>query len=167
MPNWGKLREQRQGVMLHYDGSASDAGAVTWITKDPRCAVSYTTLITDDGQVIPIAPRDARAWHAGVCRPSDAERMPYADANSAFYGVALAARSGDIVLPAQYAAVVAHCVTLFHEHDWTADELWRITDHAGEAWPRGRKVDIGRSLRLADGSQLTVERIRRAVEGKL
>lgn len=163
MSNWGQLREPRRGVMLHYDGSASDAGAVAWLTKDPRCAVSYTTIITDDGQVVPIAPRDARAWHAGVCRPSDPKLMPYADANSAFYGVALAAQAGDIVPEPQYRALIKHCVALFEEHDWTADELWRITDHAVEAWPRGRKVDIGRALRFAQGEPLTVERVREDV----
>lgn len=163
MANWGKLREPRRGIMLHYDGSASDAGAVAWLTKDPRCAVSYTSLVTDDGQVVPIAPLDARAWHAGVCHPSMPDLMPYTDANSAFYGVSLAARAGDVVTTAQYTALVRHCVRLFHEHDWPVTELWRITDHAVEAWPRGRKVDIGRSLRIVSGEPLTVQRVREDV----
>ena len=145
MANWGRLREPRLGVMLHYDGSASDAGAIAWLTRDPRCAVSYTRLITDDGQSIPVAPDDARAWHAGACRPSSSA-LPYTDATSAFYGLAFAARSGDTITEAQLRAMVREIRRYFGEHDWPLTDGWRITDHAAEAWPRGRKVDIGVSL---------------------
>lgn len=157
VPNWGALREPRVGVCLHYDGSASDAGAVNWLTKHPDCRVSYHRLITDDGQAVKIAPDDARAWHAGVCRPSSL--LSYQDANSALYGLAFAAKAGDTLTYAQVRAAVKVVRVWYAEEDWALSDLWRITDHRAEAWPRGRKVDIGSTLRYL-GKPFTIERFR-------
>lgn len=140
--NWNKRHEPRIGVMLHYDASASDAGAVAWMLRDPACKVSYNWLILDDGTVVPVAPADARAWHAGVCKASNPAQMFYKDANSAFYGIAVAAGSKDLATPAQRAAVAKLCAKLMRTHRWADD--WRLTSHALEAWPRGRKADIGK-----------------------
>lgn len=141
MGNWNLLREERKGVCLHFDDSASDAGAVEWLTRDPRCKVSYNVLILDSGQIVTIAPIEARAWHAGVCKPSDA-RLAYADANSALYGIAIAAGVHDRATEAQKRAVAGFCRTLFQRHGWNqATETWRIVGHDTEAWPRGRKID--------------------------
>ena len=134
--------------MLHYDASVSDAGAVEWLLFSPSCKVSYTWLVLDDGTVVNVAPKRARAWHAGDCRPSGA--LKYEDANSTYYGIAVAARDGDTVTPAQWAAVRDLTVALFGEHRWPVSSVtWRLTDHAAEAWPRGRKVDTGAVLPLA------------------
>jgi N-acetylmuramoyl-L-alanine amidase len=152
LSNWGKLREPRIGIMMHYDGSASDRGAVQWLKHDRRAKVSYTYLVLDDGTIVEIAPEDARAWHAGACRPSRSD-LRYRDANSAFYGIALAAKPGDKATPAAFAAVVVLCRRLMKQHGWT--EPWRITTHKAEAWPRGRKID-------PDGV-LDVEAVRKAV----
>lgn len=141
MGAWGStLHEPRAGIMLHYDASASDAGAVAWLTRDPRCRVSYQWLVLDSGAVVAVAPDSARAWHAGVCRPSNPEQLRYADANSAFYGIAIAARAGERATPAQLAAVVDLCHELVGRHGWER-ELWRIVGHDTEAWERGRKQD--------------------------
>jgi len=126
--------------MLHYDASSSDPGAVAWLVRDPRCRVSYNWLVLDDGNDVEVAPAEARAWHAGVCRSSDA-RLPYADANSAFYGLAVAARAGEVVTDKQYAAVVRRVVRLYGVNRWPLEETFRIVGHASEAFPRGRKVD--------------------------
>lgn len=134
-------REPRLGVMLHYDASASDAGAVEWLLHDPRCKVSYNYLILDNANIVEIAPMTARAWHAGVCKSSDS-RLPYKDANSAFYGVAIAATDGDVATEVQVRSVVAICRTFFKSHGWHyATDVWRIVGHETEAWPRGRKHD--------------------------
>ncbi len=138
MANWGKLREPRLGVMLHYDASASDPGAVAWLTRDPRCRVSYNWLVLDNGAAVEVAPAGMRAWHAGVCRPSRAD-LPYRDANSAFYGIAVAAKAGDTVTPAQLARLLELCRQCFARHRWV--EPWRLVGHHEECWPRGRKVD--------------------------
>ncbi len=135
------LREQRLGVMLHYDASTSDRGAVTWLTKDPACRVSYNLLVLDSGEVVEVAPVTARAWHAGICRSSDPSRLPYRDANSAFLGIAVAAGAGDQVTPAQLAAVVRLVRDAFDRSGWLRSETWRIVGHETEAWPRGRKHD--------------------------
>lgn len=145
---WGRLREPREGVMLHYDASVSDASAVEFLLFSPKCQVSYTWLVLDDGTVVNVAPKRARAWHAGNCRPSGA--LKYTDANSAYYGIAVAARDGDTVTPAQWAAVRDLTAGLFAAHGWPVSSVtWRLTDHAAQAWPRGRKVDTGTVLPLA------------------
>src|SRR5262245_2136016 len=74
--NFNELKEPRRGVMLHYDDSSSDAGAVAWFT-DPECQVSYNYLVLDDGSYVPIVPEGKRAWHAGVCKTSNSARLPY------------------------------------------------------------------------------------------
>jgi N-acetyl-anhydromuramyl-L-alanine amidase AmpD len=157
--NWhDHLYEGRQGILLHYDDSASDVGALEWLTKDPRCGVSYNVLILDNGVAYEIAPLSCRAWHAGVCKPSD-PRHGYIDANSAFYGVAVAAKDGEVVTPAQFLSVVEVCRTLAASHGWDLSaEPWRITGHNREAWPRGRKIDPVGSM--PSRAVLSVEAVR-------
>lgn len=142
IPNgqYSKLREERLGVMIHYDGSGSDRGAVQWF-GDERCRVSYNLLVLDDGSYVRIAPDDRRAWHAGVCKTSDPERLPYKDANSAFYGISIASSGKHDVTPLQVATVALLVRRYFDVHGWDLKDTWRIVGHASEAWPRGRKTD--------------------------
>ncbi len=148
--------------MVHYDASASDPGAVHWLTQDPACQVSYTVLVLDDGRVVRIAPDDARAWHAGVCTPSDPTHLPYRDANSAFYGLAFAARRGDTITTPQLNAALAQVARWFAAEGWPRHETWRLTDHRTETrLPSGahRKPDLGADLRYA-GAPLTLSDLR-------
>lgn len=140
MGNWGKKVGKRLGVMLHFDDSTSDASGIAWLTKDPRCKVSYNFAVRDDGTVVEIAPEEARAYHAGVCHPSIPE-LVYTDANSAFYGIAITAKMGDTVSDAQKNGVVGLVKRLFQKNGWPLTDGWRITGHRAEAWPRGRKID--------------------------
>lgn len=151
------LREPRVGVMLHYDASASDRGALAWFA-DPRCKVSYHFLVLDDGSWATIAPWDARAWHAGVCRPSQDE-LRYQDANSAFLGIAAATDDRRQVTVTQMLTVAwLAWVYGFRQHEWDITETWRIVGHDTECWPRGRKIDpTGRD---SDNPILSVEDIR-------
>lgn len=137
---WNRLIEPRGGVLVHYDASFNDESAWRWLRNDPRCNVSYNWLVLDDGTIVDIAPRNARAWHAGKCRPSDS-RLVYRDANSYFYGVAFAAKPRDTVTPAALLSITGLVQALVKDHDWRADP-WRISSHHLEAWPRGRKGDI-------------------------
>ena len=139
--NWNTPLHDRVGVMLHYDASRSDKGALWWLTKDPACRVSYHVLVTDDGTPYLIAPLESRAWHAGVCKPSD-PKLRYRDANSGFYGVSIAATDGDTATGPQVQGVIAVCAELAQREGWDfAAEPWRIVGHSSEAWPRGRKAD--------------------------
>lgn len=135
----------RMGVMLHYDASVTDRGALAWLTN-PECRVGYNYLIWDDARLFEIIPADRRAPHAGRTRSSDPVRLPYPDdtANSAFYGVAIAAggRPGDRATPAQVSACGALCRALFAAEGWPVTDAWRVTSHHLEAWPRGRKPDV-------------------------
>lgn len=138
MAAWGdKLKETRKGILLHFDGSGNDRASVNWLF-DERCRVSYNWIVLDDGALIKIAPIDARAYHAGHCafgNPESPFMEKYVDANSAFYGIAIAATVGDKVTPAQLATVVTECAHIFHEHEWSLEnELWRIVGHNTEAW---------------------------------
>jgi N-acetylmuramoyl-L-alanine amidase len=143
---WNTLREPRQGIMLHYDASASDLGAVSWLLFNPACEVSYNWLVLDDGTVVTVAPENARAWHAGHCRPSSS-RFTYRDGNSAFYGVAIAATTGEKATGEQVRMVAGIVEGLCRKHGWTAADV--LTTHADEAWPRGRKGDTGDVLTVA------------------
>ncbi len=68
----------RCGIMLHYDDSSSDQGALEWF-RDPRCTNGYTWLVLDDGRVVELADPGMRTPHAGPCL------VP--NANSRFYGL--------------------------------------------------------------------------------
>lgn len=140
MPNWNSLREARMGVMLHYDASTSDKGAVEWLLHDPRCKVSYNYLVLDNGQIVTIAPADARAWHAGICRPSE-PRLNYRDANSALWGISIAATVGEVATKEAKEAIADLTRILFINQHWPLTDTWRIVGHSSEAWPRGRKID--------------------------
>lgn len=157
-----KLYEPRVGCLLHYDASTNDKGAVAWFS-DPRCKVSYQWLVTDDGVPHRLAPDTARAYHAGVCRPSN-PRLQYKDANSAFYGISLAATDGDTCTPQALQTVVRLCVGYFLERGWKSSEVFRIVGHSSEASPRGRKVD-------PEGTHptpvLSVDKVREAVKSTL
>lgn len=136
---YNDVREKRVGVMLHYDASGTDAGAMSWFShKD--CRVSYHYLVLDDGGYVSIAPLDKRAWHAGACRPSD-PKLTYTDANSAFYGIAAATNDRVDVTPLQLLTIAWLTRRLFAREGWPTLDLWRITGHREEAWPRGRKTD--------------------------
>lgn len=143
--NWNRRREPRIGVSLHYDGSLRDAGAVRYLTSAPDCKVSYNRLVLDGGRAVKITPDDARAWAMGPCRPSS-HRLQYRDANSAFYNFAWAARPGDTITDVSRDVMLALVVWAFTREGWPLTDSWRLTDHASEAWPRGRKVDIGHEL---------------------
>jgi N-acetyl-anhydromuramyl-L-alanine amidase AmpD len=137
--NWNAMREPRVGIMLHYTGG-SFQGSVAWC-RNPRSKVSYNWIIDVGGDEELLAPGTARAWHAGVCRPSD-PRLQYTDANSAFYGIAIAATTGETATDAQVATVIRLCQRLFQQERWRPEtEAWRVVGHDTEAWPRGRKVD--------------------------
>lgn len=134
------VREGRVGVMIHFDASSSDRGAVQWF-KDPRCNVSYQLLVLDDGSYVRIAPDNARAWHAGKCRPS-ADRLTYSDGNSAFYGISVATNDRIEVTAVQMLTTAFLARRYFHLNGWDPQaEVWRVVGHDTEAWPRGRKTD--------------------------
>lgn len=139
---WGGLGKtvNRQGILVHYDASRTDTGAVAWLEDDLRARVSYHYLVLDDGRILQIAPPGTRAWHAGVCKPSRRE-FTYSDGNNAFYGVAAAATDGERATTAQLESIAQLCRYLFWLEGWDEAETWRITGHDAEAWPRGRKVD--------------------------
>jgi len=133
IPNghYNEIREPRQGVMLHYDASGSDAGAMAWFS-DLGCNVSYHYLVLDDGGYATIAPLKKRAYHAGYCSPSE-PRFTYRDANSAFYGIAAATSGREDVTPLQLLTIAWLTRKLFEVEGWPTLDLWRITSHRAEA----------------------------------
>lgn len=138
--NWyDKIFEPRIGIMLHYDGSVSDKGSISWLAG-PDIKVSYNYIVMDSGNIIQIAPDSAAAWHAGKCRTCD-PRLQYQGANSAFYGISIAATTGDIASAEAKRSVAALCKTYFLKEGWPFNETWRIVSHRQHAWPRGRKND--------------------------
>ena len=151
--NFGSLREERQGVMLHYDASRSDAGSLGWF-RNPAFAFSYNHIVFDDGSFLEMAPLDKRAYHAGYCRGHRPDLHPgvtYEDANSAFFGLCAAAEPGDTITEEQMATMAALVRLYFQSSGWDlAVDSSRITTHSAEAIYRrgharagqlGRKVD--------------------------
>lgn len=135
---YNSLKQDRIGVMLHYDASKTDAGAVSWFAHE-QCRVSYNWLVLDNGSFVEIAPPDKRAWHAGRCRSSS--KLDYKDANSAFYGISAANPGNEDVTPRQLLTITWLVRRCFILNRWPLIDTWRITTHADEAWPRGRKSD--------------------------
>ena len=134
--------EERIGVMLHYDASSSDRSGLVWLSG-AEIRVSYNWCVTDAGNIIGIAPETARAWHAGVCKSPD-PRLPYRDANSAFYGVSILATSGDVASVEAKRSIVGLCRTYFLRHGWPVEEAWRIVSHRQHAWPWPTPTKAGR-----------------------
>lgn len=139
-----KLQIPRIGIMGHYDASVTDKGALAWLL-DPRCKLGYNFLIWDNARIFEIIPRHLRAPHAGATR-SSRSNLKYGNdlANSAFYGVAIAAggRAKDRATREQIESFAWLAHVLFEEEGWDKSETWRFTDHESEAWPRGRKKDV-------------------------
>jgi N-acetyl-anhydromuramyl-L-alanine amidase AmpD len=156
---YNELREPRVGVMIHFDASGNDLSAVGWF-RDPTCKVSYQKLVLDDGSYVTIAPDTKRAWHAGVCRPSN-DLLKYTDANSAFYGVSIASNEKVESTALQMLTAAALARFYFELEGWSLDQIWRVVGHDTEAWPRGRKVDPTGFDKL--NPILSVENIRRLV----
>lgn len=150
--NFNDVREPRVGVMLHYDDSSSDEGAVAWFT-DPACEVSYNYLVLDNGDYVPIIPEGKRAWHAGACK-SSTPKLRYKDANSAFIGIAVATNAKKPATPEQVETVIWLTRREFLRNGWKLSETWRVVGHDEESiYPdkadvplklrgkRGRKID--------------------------
>jgi N-acetyl-anhydromuramyl-L-alanine amidase AmpD len=135
LENFGQLTIPRQGVMVHYDASSSDAGALQWF-RDPAFRFSYNRVFLDDGRRVNLvaAPGDRSsfhraAYHAGVCRTQETP-YPVHSANQAFYGLAITAAGGDVVKPPQYQALLEDVVAIFRVHRWPAREAaTRIVGH--------------------------------------
>lgn len=134
-----RLREPRIGCLVHFDASATDAGAMSWFAH-PDCLVAYHYLALDDGSYVNIAPHDSRAWHAGRCRPSD-DRLQYVDGNSAFMGIAAATNQHESATYLQALTIAWLTWREFIRRAWSLDETWRIVGHSTEGWERGRKID--------------------------
>ncbi len=125
------LAVPRLGVMLHYDDSASDAGALAWF-KDARCRNGYTWLVLDDGEVVELADPAKRTPHAGVCRTPNA--------NSVFYGIAAATDGATPATAEQVKSIVRLCAFVGRKHGWAGsgeagvDTAWDwIRGHDAEA----------------------------------
>lgn len=139
---------KRGGVLVHYDDSSSDNGAVEWFL-DPTCEVAYNRLYLDNGTVVQITPTmEHAAWHAGVCLTKNA--------NHFFYGLACATNGTTLATREQFASLCHDVAALFILNGWhAADVATRIRGHDAEAtWDKtnapnerkkwgklGRKVD--------------------------
>ena len=135
----GDRTEPLQGVMLHYDDSSSDDSGVGWF-KHKDCVNGYNDYVLDDGSYWELSAYGRAARHAGSCRPSSS-LFSYKSANSAFYGIAVAARSGEQATMPQLLTVAWITRIVFAREKWPLADLWRITGHEDEAWQRGRRAD--------------------------
>lgn len=117
------------GVMVHFDDSASDRSGEGWF-KDPDCKFGYNRYYLDNGDVVQLTPSMAEAaYHAGPCATRNA--------NSHYYGLAIAAKDGDTVTPKQLDTLVADILRILAFHDeWgaePADRVARVVGHEEQA----------------------------------
>lgn len=162
----GPVVGSRWGIMLHYDDSSTDKGAVSWFL-DPRCKVSYNGLYLDNGDRVDVAPWDRAAWHAGVCLPGSWGTA----ANSAFYGLSAATNGETPVTVAQLDAIVRDCAAICRAHGWGAG---RIMGHDMLAcFPQGhpKAGQLGRKIDPTGPNKakpiLSVEMVRQLVAARL
>lgn len=136
--------EKRVGIMLHYDGSRTDAGAQNWF-DDPAFKLSYNRAYTDGGRRIRLTPSIMnRAYHAGACR-TDARVK---GANGAFYGLCITAGAGDQATAPQFENICRDTADIARYHQQRGDKGWELSNIAywltgHELWaiPKGRKID--------------------------
>ena len=145
-------RRTPSGICLHYDGSVTDKGGLSWL-MNPEFRLGYDFYVWDDGTIFELNQqwRTHRMPHCGASRQSHKTlNYPENGGNAALIGVAIAAggRAGDKAAPAQRQAVIDLCAWLAAQMRWDiAAQPERITSHRLEAWPRGRKTDIEGSLK--------------------
>lgn len=104
---------KRRGIMIHYDASQSDEGALSWF-RSAQWKLSYHRAYTDSGRRVQILPRFAgtAAFHAGVCD----KRQGVTSANDAFYGLSITATEGDRVTDKQLNALVEDSALIAEWH---------------------------------------------------
>ena len=69
------LREERQGICLHYDGRGSDRGSMQWFAA-ARCKLSFNLLVPHARSFVRIAPDTLPSVPARLRRPSRPRRLP-------------------------------------------------------------------------------------------
>lgn len=168
--NYGSdvLPQHRVGVMLHYDASKTDQGAINWF-DDPAFKLSYNRAYTDNGRRIRLTPTmTKRAYHAGRCK-TDTKVTRAGGANGAFYGLCVTAgdhqplhpNTGAVVTEAQFQAIVYDTAVIARWHQLRGDAGWAVdqidywlTGHnewaCDETGRLGRKVDPKGTMKTAD-----------------
>lgn len=134
--------KDRIGVMLHFDDSSSDQGALQWF-RDPAFKLSYNRAYRDDGSRIRITSSiHYAAYHAGVCmlepglpvHTLGGTDFRYGGANTGYIGLAVTCGARDTATDAQFDAIVGDTAILFRAAGWTsADVDTRIVGHCEKA----------------------------------
>lgn len=132
----------RRGIMLHYDDSSSDGGALSWF-RDPDFKLSYNRAYLDDGRRVRITQSiHDKADHAGPClvepgvptHTIPGTRFRYGGANEAYFGLAATADGNDAITELQFDAMAADCAVIYRAAGWSVDALEvRIVGHDEKA----------------------------------
>lgn len=156
--------QKRRGIMVHYDDSSSDTGALSWF-RSPDFKLSYNRAYLDDGRRVRITRSiHDKADHAGPCLVEPGvptytipgTTFKYGGANEAYFGFAATADGNDAITEPQFDAMAADCAVIYRLAAWSLDELEsRIVGHDAKAifnprsnpghpklWGKlGRKID--------------------------
>jgi hypothetical protein len=132
----------RRGVMVHFDDSSSDRGALSWF-RDPAFRLSYNRAYRDDGTRIRITPSiHHAAYHAGVCLiergvPTQAlngTNFRYGGANTGYIGFAVTAAAHDRVTEPQLESLAIDIAVVFRAAGWSPEDVdYRIVGHDSRA----------------------------------
>ena len=121
-------------IVLHHTGGGTLESNVAWLAS-PESRLSAHYVIGKDGTVVHAVRDEDRAWHAGVSRLGDRDRV-----NDFSIGIEIV-NDGDNVdpyPPAQMEALARLVAWLVQAHGIGLD---RIIGHRYVALPEGRKVD--------------------------
>jgi N-acetyl-anhydromuramyl-L-alanine amidase AmpD len=115
----------RVGIMLHFDASRTDQGAINWF-DDSEFLLSYNRAYTDNGRRIRLTPAiENRAYHAGKCR---SDSRVHDAANSAFYGLAITAGDGQVATTEQFTAICVDAAVIARYHQLRGDPGWELAN---------------------------------------
>jgi hypothetical protein len=132
---------RRIGIMIHYDDSSSDKGALSWF-RAPAFRLSYNRAYRDDGTRIRITPSiHHAAYHAGVCLPEAGlpvvllqQGFRYGSANVGYFGLAITSDGNDHITIEQLDALTTDCAMIFRAAGWRPDSAdVRIVGHDSRA----------------------------------
>ncbi len=123
------LQQEKVGIMVHFDGSMSDSGGLSWL-KSKKFTLGYNRVYGDSGKIYKMIALFMRAPHAGVCRKNKIIKDP----NSAYYGLCALTNEKTPVTTIQFENMLEDAYRIYKFHGWNVEDIsWRVRGHNEEA----------------------------------
>jgi len=121
-----------QAVVIHYDASLSDSGAISWM-RNPQSRVSAHYHIGRTGVVTQLVDLERAAWHAGVAT------LPLPDGTS----LAAGANEHSIGIELANAGMLQQDENgaIWYRDGDSAVRVSGQVEHAAMVWPSGMRIE--------------------------